>query len=112
MGAPLTLDRLYREAQLLRGCGGVSEENRGCGFSPAFLDRDTGRIWPSLRADGTPAPVLLLDGLPDELVILRAGGGRVLAASPSVLAGFVREGRFYTREEAAASVTGILFGQD
>jgi hypothetical protein len=45
----------------------------------------------------------LLDGLPDEWVVERDAAGRVRAIKDSVIAGFVRDGRFYTREQAAAA---------
>ena len=46
----------------------------------------------------------LLDGLPDEWVVNRDTGGRPSAVRPSVIAGFVRNGLFYTREEVAAAL--------
>ena len=39
------------------GTGGVSEENAGLGFRPAFCDADTDRIYASRFADGRLAPV-------------------------------------------------------
>ena len=48
-----------------------------------------------------PAPVHLLDGLPEEVVVARHPCGRVEKVKASVVSGFVREARFYTREEAA-----------
>jgi hypothetical protein len=46
----------------------------------------------------------LLEGLPDTLLLARAPSGRVTAVKDSVVAGFVRDGRFYTRDEAAQIV--------
>jgi hypothetical protein len=40
--------------------------------------------------------------LPRELVVSRRPCGRVAAVKASLVSGFVRAGRFYTREEAAA----------
>jgi hypothetical protein len=74
---------------------------RDLDFHAAFLDFDTQRIFPSRFADGRPAPLHLLDGLPDELVIDRAPSGRVIAAKASVIPGFVRDGYFYTRSAMA-----------
>ena len=90
-----------------RGTGGVSRENRSLGFSPAFRDSCTGGVYLSRFANGTIAPVHLLDRLPDELVLSRNASGRVLKARCSVVAGFVREGRFYTREEASRAIAEL-----
>lgn len=87
------------------GTGGCSQENSGEGFRPAFKDTGTGVIYLSCFADGRLAPLHLLDGLPTEVVIARDNNGRVIAVKDSVIAGFVREGQFYTRAEAAAAVT-------
>jgi len=97
----LTPAALRRQNQIFRGSGGVSEENRSQGFAPAFLDMETGSIQLSRFADGGPAPMHLLDGLPDDLVVSRQPSGRVGAVKPTVVAGFVRDGEFYTREMAA-----------
>lgn len=86
------------------GTGGRSEENAGLGFSPAFYDFATQKIYPSLFADGRPAPCHLLDGLPDELVVDRTWSGRVTSVKATVISGFVRNGYFYTRTAAAKAV--------
>lgn len=103
---PVTGAALRRQNLAFRGTGGVSAGNCDCGFAPAFLDRDTGVIYLACFADGRPAPVHLLDGLPADVIIERDGAGRNLAAKSSLLAGFVRAGLFYTREQAAQSVLG------
>jgi hypothetical protein len=95
---------LALENERYRGAGGRSEENRPCGFRPAFLDTRTQRVYESRFADGMPAPVHLLDGLPAELVLTRSAARRVTAVLPTVIAGFIRAGRFYTREEACRAV--------
>ncbi|HET7728797.1 MAG TPA: hypothetical protein VFK48_02075 [Usitatibacter sp.] len=86
------------------GTGGRSEENAGLGFRPAFYDFATQKIYPSLFADGRPAPCHLLDGLPDELVVDRTWSGRVTSVKATVISGFVRNGYFYTRTAAAKAV--------
>lgn len=86
------------------GTGGVSSRNRSAGFRPAFMDAGTRAVYLSRFADGRTAPFHVLDGLPDELVLERRATGRVAAAKPSVISGFVRAGLFYTRDEAAALV--------
>jgi hypothetical protein len=106
----LTTSHVYSTAQLraenraFRGTGGLSENNRQRGFSPAFLDRSTGRVFRSCFANGCPAPMHLLDGLPEELVLARNDRGCVTAISNTVVAGFLREERFYTRDQAARLV--------
>jgi hypothetical protein len=42
-----------------------------------------------------------MDGLPEEWVADRDAGGCPRALKPSIVAGFVRDGEFYTREQAA-----------
>jgi hypothetical protein len=69
------------------GTGGISRNNAGLGLLPGFLDMRTGRIYRSRYADGSPAPVHLLEGLREIRQYL--------------VAGFIREDRFYTREQAA-----------
>lgn len=100
----LSLARLRTQNRRYRGRGGVSAENRGAGFQPAFLDRRTGFVYLSQFADGSPAAVHLLDGLPPELVVQRTAAGRVAAVRDSVVAGFVRDGPFLTRDEAMAEL--------
>lgn len=66
------------------------------GFEPAFLDTGTMAIYRSRYADGRPAALHVLDGLPDEVVWNRAPDGRALVAKPSLVRGYVRGGFFYT----------------
>jgi hypothetical protein len=99
--------RLERENQVFLGTGGRSQENRGVGFLPAFFDLQTEIVYLSCFADGRPAPFHLLDGLPEEVVLMRHDSGRVAQVKASVISGFVREGRFYTREAAAAAVSQL-----
>jgi hypothetical protein len=102
MDLTLTKISLALETNRYRGTGGVSENNRSLGFQPAFIDRETGTVHWSRFPDGRLAPCHLLDGLPAELVRARDEQGRVTRVKSSVLSGFVHEGRFYTRDEAAA----------
>lgn len=104
MAQAMTERVLGEENRIFRGTGGRSEENRSLGFRPAFFDSETGEIYSSRFADGRPAPFHLLDGLPDEVVIMRHPTGRVAAVKNSVTSGFVRNGRFYTRDQAAQAV--------
>jgi len=98
---------LGRENIVFGGTAGVSAENRQFGFRPAFLDADTGAVYASCFANGQPAPFHLLDGLPDEIVLMRHPSGRVAAVKESITSGFVCGGRFYTREQAALEVMAM-----
>jgi hypothetical protein len=98
----LTAKVLRQQNRIFRGTGGVSAENRAQGFAPAFLDTQTGEVYRACFADGRPAPMHLLEGLPATLVMERDAGGRATALQPAVMAGFVRGTRFFTREQAAA----------
>jgi hypothetical protein len=100
----LSLARLRTQNRRYRGSSGVSAENRGAGFRPAFLDRRNDLVYLSQFPDGKPAPVHLLDGLPPELVVQRTAARRVTAVRDSVVVGFVRDGRFLTRDEAMAEL--------
>ena len=102
----LMLSKRYLELEhaAYRGSGGVSQENRHHGFIPAFRDFRTGKIYASTYADGRPAPFHLLEGLPDELVVARDRAGRPAQVLGTVIAGFTRYGRFYTRDEAAEAI--------
>lgn len=81
--------------------GGVSCNNRAAGFLPGYCNLSTGEAVVSRFADGRPSPVHLLDGLPAAWVAEWDAAGHVRQALPSVVAGFIRDGSFYTREAAA-----------
>lgn len=100
MSPVMTQTVLAQETTTYRGRGGISAENRSYGFRPAFLDTESGVVYVSCYTNGQPAPLHLLDGLPDELVLARNPIGRVTRVKGCVSSGFVRDGRFYTREEA------------
>jgi hypothetical protein len=104
MARALTAGGLARQNRRYEGTGGVSANNRCAGFRPAFRDQSTGELHLSCCADGAPAPFHCLDGLPVHLVEARDPTGRVIALKASVEAGFERNGRFYSREEAAAVI--------
>lgn len=95
---------LIRENRRFAGTGGVSHANRAQGFRPAFRDRRTGAVYLSCYANGQPAAIHLFDGLPGELVEGRDARGQVIAVSALVESGFLRDGQFFTRAEAAAAV--------
>ena len=97
---------LQQENLFYRNTGGVSQNNRDLGFHSAFQDRATGRVYLSRFADGCPAPIHLLEGLPEELAEGHDAGGRITSVKRTVIAGFLRADRFYTREEAAQALAG------
>lgn len=100
----LTRKTLEDENRHYTGCGGISPENRGLGFLPAYLDSATGSIHLSRFSNGRRAPIHLLEGLPEQLVLRRDASSKVIAAKSSVSTCFVRQGRFYTREQAAMAM--------
>jgi hypothetical protein len=107
MNNSMMTNTLEAENRDYRGRGGVSSENRGFGFVPAFMDTCSGQVYRACFADGRPAPFHLLDGLPDQVVLSRSPNGGVLAVMASVISGFLLGDRFYTREEAAHRVAGM-----
>jgi hypothetical protein len=74
------------------------------GFQPAFLDFLTQTIHPSVFADGTPAPFHILEGLPAEVVVDRARSGRVVSTKATLLAGYERNGYFFTAPTVARAI--------
>ena len=96
---------LRRQNRQFHSTGGVSQENRSSGFLPAFLDSSTGAVYLSRFADGRIAPMHLLDGLPSEVVRKRTTSGRITAVCDTMIAGFIRDNQFYTRDEAASIVS-------
>lgn len=101
MSTLMNSERLRKENMHFCGKGGVSHENHRSGFLPAFCDTLTGRAELSRFESGAPAPLHLLDGLPEEWVVERNASGAVVSIKSTVVTGFVRDGCFYTREEAA-----------
>lgn len=99
-------NRLIKDNVAYMGSAGVSENNRDNDFRAAFRDLESGSAVLARFKDGSPAPMHLLDGLPEKWVLERDATGQVLRVKPSVIAGFLRRGRFYTREQAAAAASG------
>lgn len=97
----LTYRVLQQQTRVYQGSGGTSAECACLGLAPAFLDRDTNQVYRACFANGSPAPMHLLDGLPNELVITRDARGRVVTVKASLLSGFLKDGVFYTRDEAS-----------
>lgn len=99
-----THEQLRDENECYAGTGGVSQNNGGARFVPAFRDAVSGRVEPARMADGAPAPMHLFCCLPDEWVAGRDEHGEIVALIDTITAGFLRDGVFYTREEAARLV--------
>ena len=97
----LTCAALDRQNRAYKGTKGVSQRNHKDGFEPAFRDRASGTVYRSCFADGRPAPMHLLEGLPRHLAVSRDRSGKITGVKGCVEAGFVRDGAFYTRDEAA-----------
>ena len=104
-GHQLSPGVLQCENQRYKGTGGVSQNNRSRRFVPAFLDTITGRTYESKFSDGRPAPMHLLDGLPEHLLV---GNRDELRVKKGVISGFLRCGEFLTRAEAAAALQTCL----
>ena len=96
-----TYEQLRVENEVYAGTGGVSQNNHGSRFLPAFRDSESGRVEIARMESGEPAAMHILAGLPPEWVKGRDGKGHIIAIQDSVEAGFVRDGVFYTRDQAA-----------
>ncbi len=92
---------LHRENLAFAGTGGVSEHASVSGFSPAFLDKHSGRVEIARMRGGQPAPVHLIDWLPREWASVIGTDGSVVSLRDGIIAGFVKDGVFLTREQAA-----------
>lgn len=101
MEVPLSYEILCQQNASFRNTAGVSQANRSAGFHPAFYDTLNRTADIARLRDGTPAPCHILDGVPDDWVMKRDQFGRVITVRPSIISGFIRNGRFYTREQAS-----------
>lgn len=97
----LSRDTLKQQNRQFADSGGVSRNNRCAGFVPGYLNTQSGIAVLSCFANGNPAPIHLLEGLPSEWVSERDQAGMPVCTIPEVIAGFIRDGHFYSREEAA-----------
>lgn len=97
----LTELSLRDENVLFEHTRGVSRNNGQLGFVPGFRLGATGELARSRYADGSPAQVHVLDGLPEDWIVGRDAAGHVTSTRPGLVSGFIRDGCFYTREELA-----------
>jgi hypothetical protein len=88
------------------GTAGVSQHNRTAGFIPAYCNHADGQVVASRFADGRPAPIHVLEGVPDDWVEHRDTDSGSIRLKPTVEAGFIRDGRFFSRAAAKAVVEG------
>jgi hypothetical protein len=96
-----TYEVLSAENEAFAGTGGISSNNREARFVPAFREDRSGRVEVARHENGQPAAMHLLCCLPEEWVTGRDEKGRIVAVLDSVEAGFLRDGVFFTRAEAA-----------
>ncbi len=94
-------NNLAQENQDFSHTTGISENNHSLGFSPAFYDSETKKVYLSCTMDGKRAPIHLLEGLPEELIRERDQQNHIVSVKSSVISGFVKNNQFYTREQAA-----------
>ncbi len=99
---PLTATRLASENRRHAHTCGVSRNARRLNLIPAFLDPHTGRIEIARFACGLPAPMHVIEGLPAEWATRFDEDGQITELKARIISGFVRDGIFYTREQAAA----------
>lgn len=93
----LTMKKVAEGTEGHRERGGIASKARDSGFYPAFRDSETGEVYRSAIG------VHVFDGLPDEIVTMRDEDGPT-ALKSSVTEGFVKDGKFFTREEASQSM--------
>ena len=105
MTGKLDRRRLRQQNIEFANTGGVSSGNRDKGFVPAFCNTGSGRCVRSRFADGSPAPIHVLDGLPRHWIEERDSQGNATSVIANIIAGFLLGGRFYTREEAVDAST-------
>lgn len=101
------LSPLEKENREYQHTGGVSRNNAHYAFVPAFQDESDQRVELSRFKDGRVAAFHTLDGLPEEWIIKRDRAGRVVEIRSSIVSGFVRHGRFFSRQEAADYIDDI-----
>ena len=97
----MDMQTLHRQNLAFAGTAGVSENNRKQGFIPAFLNKHTGQVEVARCREGGPASMHLISYLPAAWAERTDAEGRVLALKSGVIAGFVQNGVFYTRDETA-----------
>jgi len=100
---PLDAQKLSVENQQFARTCGLSANNAHQDFVPAFRNEETGEVALARFADGRVAPMHLIINLPEEWATARNSRGQISAVEDCVIAGFVHDGQFFTRAEAAAA---------
>ena len=95
------MNSLEQENRAFAGTPGVSHIGRPLGFIPAFRNEATGEILESRFMNGNRAPIHILAGLPKRWV----ADTFPLHHTAHITSGFLFNGRFFTREEAATHST-------
>jgi len=69
------------------------------GFMPAFKNIKEQQVHLSRDADGQLSLMHLFDGLPEHWIYEKDRQGRALSLKSDVIAGFMRDAKFYTLSE-------------
>ena len=91
---------LRMENLAFQGTKGVSD-NAAYAFRPAFLDTRTGTVELARLSDGSTAAVHVMSWLPRDWATKLDQDGRVASLNHRIVAGFERDGIFYTRDQVA-----------
>ena len=103
MSRPLTQESVQRESIEYAGTCGESATAKKSRFLPAFRNDSDGSVELARMPNGQPAAMHLISELPSSWACKLDDQGKVIELIEEIVAGFVRDGRFYTREEAAAA---------
>jgi len=95
----LTHGKLGDEVKQFKGTGGISSENK---LTAGFRHKKTGEIFEAKDETGRNTSIHLLGGIPAKYVTeVDPRDGVTIAVSGDIEAGFIKDGKFLTREEAA-----------
>lgn len=92
---------LHCENLAFAGTRGISQNNKGSKFHPAFLNKSTGCVELARLANGQPATMHLIGWLPCDWGLTFNEDGSIESLKAEVVAGFELNGVFYTRDEMA-----------
>ena len=101
MNARLSTQSLKHQNREFKETGGISSNNRQLQFVPAFKDTETGEVCTICNPDGSPSLIHNLNAAPRSWIVQQDASGRVLALKGTIVAGFVLDQIFYTRQQAA-----------
>ena len=95
---------LPQQNHCYRDTGGISQNNKKFGFIPAFYDSISHTVYLSRFSNGSPAPVHILEGLPEHLLENRIMTDKLDSEKNTLIAGFVSGKQFLTRQQAAETL--------